>query len=502
MKRFMLTAAALTFGLFAYAQDIPGSPTAGYVAPLPGAGAGANTGLSEQYGNAQRVRVRQAGTEQSVYTRQDNGSGTGGNMAEVVQTGSVQASSGFRNATEVLQSGTTNSSLTRQEGDLNNAVTRQGQNNDASSNNKAYIRQGVADQAEGNRAAIDQDGDGNLARTRQTYDNSDAWTIQNGIANKSMINQNAGPNQTDGHSGYNFQLGEGNESTIMQSGNGGRNMAEAVQVGDFNQAKQTQVTSASAGQDGNRASVLQGFSADANLSPVAINRSVTTEAFSRFNSYQVDPLPALWYTPPPSTEGNAAKQEQYGQGNEAEIWQIDGTVDGASYAEQIQAVGSSDNDAYIGQGHWFDGEADNYAKQYQEGAGNFAGINSSGSGQKVLQDQRGNDNNALTHQVGKDHRANTHQRGNQNDGVIGQRGAGNKALLVQYDGQSYTIQQNLNVGAADFTVGGNQADVLQLGPNGDFDADAILCDFEDPMNLDMNFNVPMANTPDICTDCN
>ena len=258
MKKFILTAAALTFGVFAYAQDIAGSPTAGYVAPLPGAGAGANTGLSEQYGNAQRVRVRQAGTEQSVYTRQDNGTGSGGNMAEVRQTGSVTNASGFRNAAEVLQSGTTNSSLTLQEGDLNNAVTRQGQTNTASADNKAYIRQGVANQAEGNRAAIDQDGNRNRASILQTYDNSDAWTRQNGDDNKSMITQDAGPNGTDGHEGWNYQTGNSNESTIMQSGAGGRNVAQNIQAGDFNKIKQIQVTTATAGQAGNTAVARQG----------------------------------------------------------------------------------------------------------------------------------------------------------------------------------------------------------------------------------------------------
>ena len=164
MKKVVLSAIALFVGAIGFSQVTDGDgnsssdPTV--IAALPGAGAGANTGLSVQYGNAQRVRVRQAGTRQSAYTVQDNGSGAGGNQAFVRQTGAVGPNSGVLNAAEVLQSGTTNSSLTRQEGDRNKANTRQGQNNDASANNKAYIRQGNANQAERNFAQIDQDGNG------------------------------------------------------------------------------------------------------------------------------------------------------------------------------------------------------------------------------------------------------------------------------------------------------------------------------------------------------
>ena len=60
-----------------------------------------------------------------------------------------------------------------------------------------------------------------------------------------------------------------------------------------------------------------------------------------------------------------------------------------------------------------------------------------------------------------------------------------------------------NAGAAfgDFSVGGNQADILQMGPDGDFGAGAVDCDFDDPMNLDMDYEVPSFNLGDICDGC-
>ena len=153
MKKAILCAAALMFGTMAFAQ-VSGAPTASAVPALPGAAANANTGESIQNGNDNKVRVRQAGTSQSVYTNQNDGSGSGGNLAAVQQTGLVNPTSGIANLAEVLQSGSANQSTTLQEGDYNNAVTRQGQNDDSSARNKAWIRQGTGQQAESNHAAI------------------------------------------------------------------------------------------------------------------------------------------------------------------------------------------------------------------------------------------------------------------------------------------------------------------------------------------------------------
>ena len=380
-----MTAVAVLIGAVGFSQvtDSSGnvSPSPNVISALPGAGAGANTGLSVQYGNAQKVRVRQAGTSQSVYTYQDNGSGTGGNQALVRQTGAVGPNSGVGNAADTRQSGTTNSSITRQEGDYNESVTLQGQQDDSSTGNKALIRQGVANQAEGNYAAISQDGNNNQASTQQTYDNSDAWTQQTGDDNKSMINQDAGPNQTDGHYAMNEQEGNRNESFIGQSGAGARNFARTIQGGNDNQAKQMQVATDGAGGTGNDAGIDQGIDGS--------RRNIASEAITQwsFIAGNVDSnASALSYVPP--TEGNKAKQTQVGSGNSAGIFQLGGSVGYSNYGEQEQD--GADNKAGMVQTHYFDGDESNYAKQDQDGSGNTAGLAQEGSSHQSLQNQQGN----------------------------------------------------------------------------------------------------------------
>ncbi len=493
MKKAILCAAALMFGTMAFAQ-VSGAPTASAVPALPGAAAGANTGESIQNGNDNKVRVRQAGTSQSVYTNQNDGSGSGGNLAAVQQTGLVNPTSGIANLAEVLQSGSANQSTTLQEGDYNNAVTRQGQNDDSSARNKALIRQGTGQQAENNHAAIEQDGDDNLARTQQTYDNSDAWTRQIGDGNKSMIIQNAGPNGTTGHEAMNYQEGDRNESSIDQSGAGARNTAVAIQRADDNQAKQLQTTTATAGSGmGNRAGITQGLALGFSAVPVA-----TSTWIEIIND--VDGTASGISHSTQDSYGAKAKQTQHGKLQQADIIQFGGTVGASNYAEQEQASGWG-NEAGISQGHYQVGDDSNYAKQYQAGDNNRAGIVQEGSGFKALQDQRGHRNKALSYQTGEDNLLNIHQRGNDNRATSAQHGAANAALIVQRGGHSYVAEQNMDLGQFDVSAGGNQIDVLQLGPNGDFATDGIDCDFDPPMNLDMNYNIPDLTIDDVCPDC-
>lgn len=486
MKKVMLSAAALLLCAVGYAQ-VSGAPTAGTAAPLPGAGVGANTGLSIQNGDANKVRVRQAGSEQSVLTYQDNGSGLGGNLARVMQTGDVTGASGYQNAAEVNQSGTFNQSTTVQEGDLNNAIINQGQNDDSSAGNKARIQQGTGQQAESNYAAIEQDGIDNQASTLQTYDNSDAWTRQIGIENKSMIVQNAGPNGTDGHEALVKQNGDLNESSIDQSGEGGRNLAINRQYGNSNQSKQLQTTTAAAGMVGNRGVVYQGRDAEADIDNSEIPVLVD------FANNLPDPF--LGPTARPFSNNAVAFQTQNGKQQEAEILQFGGSDIGRNYAEQNQLWGWG-NDAGIVQHHQ-GGEGDNYARQDQGGDNNLAGMLQSGTGNKGWQTQFGHRNTAYATQQGDNNLLNMHQLGNDNAATVAQRGVGNRALIVQRDGQSYSARQNLDGNGG----GGNQIDALQLGPNGNFGTDGIHCDFNDPMDPTMDYTVPGFELQDICPDC-
>tara|TARA_R100000935_G_scaffold9625_1_gene19553 strand:- start:36332 stop:37837 length:1506 start_codon:yes stop_codon:yes gene_type:complete len=501
MKKVILCAVALVFGTFAYAQ-VGGAPVADQsLVPDNSASAESNAGLSIQNGDDNRVRVRQAGELNTVYTEQDNGTGLGGNLARVMQTGDVngnQADSGEDNAAEVRQSGSANQSTTVQEGDFNNAYTAQGQNDAASSGNKALIRQGTGNQAESNYAAIEQDGSGNQAQTQQTYDNSDAWTRQMGTDNKSMISQNAAPEASFGHEAENFQNGDRNESSINQMGAGARNTARTFQTGDDNQAKQDQTTNSALAGMGNRAGIGQGqdgFGAFqfSTITPVAV------ALHGRIDS-EVDGSADPLSTTSAASIGAKAKQVQAGKLQEADIMQFGGTVGASNYAEQVQASGWN-NDAGIVQGHFNIGETSNYAKQYQAGDNNTAGLVQEGSGFKALQDQRGHRNEALSYQTGEDNLLNIHQRGNDNDATSTQHGLANQALIVQRGGQSFVAQQNMGLGSSDLSDGGNQIDALQLGPNGDFGTDGIDCDFEDPMDLDMDYTVPGFDLGDVCPDC-
>ncbi|MGB7841852.1 MAG: curlin, partial [Salinimicrobium sp.] len=148
MKKVFLSAAALMIGAIGFSQVTnPVAPVAESQTTVPNnsGNADANKGKSEQFGDDHRVRVRQAGTRQSVYTMQANGIGTtGGNRAEVLQSGDINANSGRFNAADVFQTGDENLSLTIQEGNRNNAVTNQGQTdvNALSAGNQSFIRQG------------------------------------------------------------------------------------------------------------------------------------------------------------------------------------------------------------------------------------------------------------------------------------------------------------------------------------------------------------------------
>ena len=196
--------------------------------------------------------------------------------------------------------------------------------------------------------------------------------------------------------------------------------------------------------------------------------------------------------------GAVAYQIQVGYENAADMLQFGGSVGDSNYGEQDQ--GGHDNEAAMLQGHYGNG-GKNYAKQLQIGKRNFAGIGQSGSGLKSLQTQIGDDNYVMSSQRGEGHLLNVHQRGNKNVATTAQGGLGNKALVVQRDGQSYTVQQNLNLSRFDLSAGNNQADILQLGPDGNFTTDGIPCYFETPLDIYVNYDVPDFTIDDICGGC-
>jgi len=487
MKKVILNVAALLFAVGIYAQHATPPPPLTAV-PSQSLASGANTGESIQNGNDNKVRVQQAGTSQSVYSNQNDGTGTGGNQAFVRQTGNVTGASGVANLAEVLQSGSVNMSTTLQEGDRNEASTRQGQSNTASSGNRAIIRQGTGQNAEDNLARIDQDGDNNIANTRQTYDNSHAWTKQVGDDNKSRINQNAGPNQTDGHGAEVNQIGDRNESWVQQSGNGASNNAKADQVGDDNQAIQTQVNTSLAdgghdGISGNEALVSQ-------LAPGGNQGVITSQLFAIDNSGFAGGLVGISYA-------GITFQTQTGSGNDVEAFQGGSAAEASNYSEQIQT--GDGNDALVLQNVWNSAAGgNNYAKQNQVGNNNVAGLAQGGVNHKAHQRQFGDNNNAMSTQMGDHNLVNTYQGGNMNVANTAQAGQNNQILLVQKGGHSYSVSQNLLDGMPN---GGNVADILQLGPNGNFATDGEDCVFDPQLDPTRPYNAPVVNIADPCPDC-
>ena len=501
MKKLMLSAAALMCATVMFAQNDPITDTSGDTSPdyvpsgVAPSTATANTGLSVQNGNGNMVRVRQAGTSQDVYSHQDDGSGLGGNLATIYQTGAVSAASGVANKANLMQSGTANQSRTVQEGDENISITRQGRNgDDGSESNKAMIRQGTGQNAEYNYAAIDQDGDRNEAKTQQTYDNSDAWTQQMGEDNKSQISQNAGPNGTDGHSAMVEQLGERNESSVAQSGLGGRNSSTLSQWGADNKAGQSQTTDALAGSAGNRAGMQQGL---VNGPSYGLNPLMTGPSGLFATVGPLDPENIFFGSSPLDSHNGVGFQIQSGHENAADMVQVSGLDAETNYGEQLQS--GSGNEAAMVQSHYFGGD-ENYAKQEQAGDNNSAALAQTGSDMKALQTQYGNDNTALTSQRGQGHKVNVHQRGDANWATTAQAGLDNVALVVQYDGQSYSVEQNLDLGGIlNVSAGANQADIMQQGPAGG--NPAIDCYFDPQLVPPTIDPIPELVIDPICVGC-
>ena len=487
MKKLILCAAALAFGTMTYAQ-VPGAPTADETKVTNNsADVNANKGYATQSGDDNKVQVRQAGTIQSVYTDQSNGTGTGGNLARIRQTGAVTSLSGQSNAAEALQLGTTNETTIYQGGDRNNAITRQGLTDNGSANNKALVIQGTGEQSEDNFAAVDQDGTGNQASTTQQWDNSSAYTIQSGVDNKSMIVQNDGEEDAGGNQAFNEQYGARNESSIDQRG-AGFNDAYTIQDGDDNKAKQTQNTIAMAGGQGETGIINQGNqNAFATVGDALDGNNGNGNLYDALNT--VDNITNGSQND--LSFGGIAFQTQLGKMNAAEIHQFGSAAQSSNQAEQYQE--GWNQDALIVQNAYGNNNGGgNYARQEQYDDNNEAAIGQNGVNHKAFQYQDGKRNLALSTQRGNGQLLNTHQFGNDNYATSKQRGEANAALIVQRGGQSFMAEQ---VGT------GNQIDALQLGPNGNFATDGVNCGFDDPMDPTMDYTVPGFDLGDVCPGC-
>jgi hypothetical protein len=480
MKKVIFCAIALMLGGMTYAQYGPQyvgpTETSALQPALPGAAVGANTGLSIQNGLDHKVRVQQAGTEQSAYSFQDNGSGSGGNLADIGQMGHMSDDSGVQNAADVIQSGDINQSTTMQRGDYNSAVTKQGLNY-ASIGNKGFIEQGMMnhEHATNNTAKLEQDGADNQGVIYQTYDYNDAWTVQDGERNNSFVRQIADPHMTAGHYAYTKQIGADNENTIMQNGMGTEGLANwawAYQTGSENKSHQSQINTGLAGSEFvNYAMVDQGAFQEGlltvgNITALTILDSKVVEKLAGLSTF---------------TSGSLAFQNQNGDDLDAEVHQFGKD----SYSEQNQT--GSGNDAFVIQDS--NGESGHYARQDQDGTNSFATLGQFGNGNRAWQRQLDDDNIVVSSQIGHNNKLNTYQDGDGNRGNTIQHGKDNLALLTQRGGHSYSIVQHGQ---------GNQADILQLDGLGDFTADYINCSFENPIDAPIMNDIPELIIDPIC----
>jgi len=487
MKKVVLSAAALIFAVMSYAQTPTPPQQAQVVAPLPGAAAGANTGESIQNGNSNKVKVQQAGVSNSAKTVQNDGTGSGDNRAWITQSGWFV---GQNNAAEMNQSGSNNQSRSIQFGDDNSALTNQGQTDASSEGNRARIEQRGLYYFEGdnNSAQIDQDGKFNKATTLQYDENNNALTDQDGDFNKSKIVQNS----AWGGSGHNAdvkQAGEDNESWVSQTGQSTNN-AIALQIGEGNKSLQYQ-TNSGYGNAANDALVTQGDG----IIGTDLNGSIFFGGL-----VGVDSAIQAGGSNGPGSDNGIAFQFQNGSGNDAEIHQFGSDATSSNYAQQNQW--GEGNDAYIVQnayGTSFGGN--NYANQLQSGDSNEAGVGQNGIDHKAYQRQFGSNNQALSTQITKGNLVNTYQAGNNNVAHTAQRGKFNQALVVQKGGHSYSVSQNLGLAPGSMAGGNNIADILQLGPGGNFHTDGEDCEFPDQLDPTRNYHVQGFNIDEVCPDC-
>ncbi|MDX1271491.1 hypothetical protein [Bizionia paragorgiae] len=360
----------------------------------------------------------QTGDDERVYVRQ-----AGTNLT------STTTQAGAHNKAMVWQKGVGNTSTVDQEGTNNQAYVDQ-KDFTPPTNATATINQGKVRASDANKAMIrqhggtgsvatfNQDGDLNEAQTHQDGTNGIVNINQDGTMLKAEVQQSLLSYSAVDNVANIDQLGTNNQVWAKQDGN--RNDIDTDQSGLDNKAEQRQT-----GDDNEIALIQNGTNGRAKQVQIGNNNQ------NRFNG--------------PSQSGS----------------------DNYSDARQV----GNDNDIFEGQ----DG-TNNSGWIRQNGNNNYSSFGQYGANGKSINRQIGNGNSMIQGQFsGTDSNlASSWQKGDDNTGIIQQySGLGNQALLVQKsDGPGLG-----HTGGIYQTGNGNMADVLQLGPGGDFAADAENCDF-------------------------
>ncbi len=420
MKKMMLSAAALLIGSIAMAQ-VADPATATNLSPSDNANAAEVTQGADGYdADYQKARVRQIGLRNSAVIGQDGTASSveDGNSADVYQFGRENSAEigqdGFNNRAAIAQVGTDNQFETG-----SSAIIEQGLLDDTSRDNVGVVNQlpGDGDNlgAQGNQAALTQNGDRNAAEINQSFDRNEAAVTQDGDDNIVNVDQVSNANLSDGMSATVSQTGNENISVVDQAPNesitgntdSGRSVATTSQVGDGNQALQVQRSTALEGSVGETATINQG-----------LDGGVT---------------------------GAIAIQDQRGESNNATINQDDDggyVAEEGDYAKQRQV--DSYNVATATQSR--DGAAadaaGNFSFQDQKGYSNVSTHTQTGGGNFAQGVQDGINNNLTTNQTGNDNRAHVTQIWANSVANTDQVGTANFAFVNQMEGESSAITQH------------------------------------------------------------
>lgn len=484
MKKVMLSAAALLIGGFAFAQITPGTPDQAVRITNHSSNSDANTGEAVQDGNDQRVYVNQVGRKQSAAVYQSNGTeGTGGNRAWINQVEDAMFYSGYKNAAVVNQMGTDNHSMVMQSGKNNSVITTQGNSDsDHSSGNRMIIQQThighpVESLIANNKVEAAQFGKDNQLRVRQDHKNNNLLTSSNGKANKIDVLQRSTGYYSEGHAAEIDQLGDRNEAFLRQEGMGAGNDALVWQRGKRNVSVQQQTATETSGS-GNNAFVNQGAMApvsDLGIATVGKLEAVDNSIFSGSDNFVSHDAIAIQNQ---EGEGNIVETNQNGKGNHS-----------LQKQQGVENVGVVFQNAT--------GTVYGYNTVHQQQTGNFndAAIAQKGSDHQAWQRQIGNKNKMVSTQRGTENLTSAYQKGNNNVAYTAQAGHHNKIAISQYDGQSFSVKQNLGFGGG----ADNQASILQQGPGGT-NANIYQCDVTRLSGPDY-VPVPTVNIPDLCPGC-
>ena len=372
----------------------------------------------------------QSGDDQRVYVRQ---AGT------LLSSSITQANGGGDGSHRAMvwQRGTGNASTIDQEGTNNQAYVEQGLFFTPPTSMTSNIYQGTNDNtSEDNKARVEQHGgSGSVATLTQDGEKNEARTHQDGTNGIVNITQDGEENKSLVLQ-LPFYSALGNVANINQTGE--ENCSTAAQDGDYNNLAATQSGSE------NKANQVQ----SGNDNHATLNQS--------------------------GTNGGAI-QIQVGNDN---INNLVFQTGSNNYSEDNQ--NGNDNEIFKGQQG-----SDNYGRIDQTGDNNYTSFGQYGTNSKGYVQQIGNGNDMIMGQFAGDGNLAFSYQDDNNIGIIQQTGDDHQASLVQKS------QGGAGHNAGIYQTGtANIADILQLGPGGDFVNDAENCFFPDPLPIDCPPSLP------------